>query len=178
MLPNLALITATAGLLSIMGLIYREVGPELGSTERASFAGGALVILVVAVWHLLSTAGGAAHYGPPPPFFFSSLAASSRAFCSCWSTPRSVSASRWASVSRISRLASGVSTSGPPPAPRSARSWPQPTRLASASAPPTTTIRRTLRMTISSGREANACPQAPGKKGAERRLFALTPWGD
>jgi hypothetical protein len=61
MLPNLALITATLGLLLIMWLIYREVGSELGSAERTSFGGGALVILAVAAWHLLSTAGGAAH---------------------------------------------------------------------------------------------------------------------
>jgi hypothetical protein len=61
MLPNLALITATAGLLLIMGLIYREVGPELATPERTSFAGGAVVILVVALWHLIATAGGAAH---------------------------------------------------------------------------------------------------------------------
>jgi hypothetical protein len=61
MLPNLALITATLGLLLIMGMIYREVGSELAAPERTSFAGGAVVILVVAAWHLIATAGGAAH---------------------------------------------------------------------------------------------------------------------
>jgi hypothetical protein len=61
MLPNLALIVATLGLLGIMGLIYREVGGELAPLERTSFAGGAVVILAVAAWHLIATAGGAAH---------------------------------------------------------------------------------------------------------------------
>jgi hypothetical protein len=61
MLPNLGLIAATLGLLLIMGLVYRDVGSELGSFEKTSFAGGALVILLVAVVHLLASGGGAAH---------------------------------------------------------------------------------------------------------------------
>lgn len=61
MLPNLGLITATLGLLTIMGMIYREVGSELGSFEKTSFAGGGLVIVAVAVIHLVATAGGAGH---------------------------------------------------------------------------------------------------------------------
>lgn len=61
MLPNLGLITATLGLLIIMVLVYREVSSEMGSFEKTSFAGGALVIVAVAVVHLVSTAGGAAH---------------------------------------------------------------------------------------------------------------------
>jgi hypothetical protein len=61
MLPNLALVSATIGLLSLMGLIYREVGRDMAPPERASFAGGALVLLVVTAWHVISTAGGAAH---------------------------------------------------------------------------------------------------------------------
>lgn len=61
MLPNLALAVATLGLLLIMGLAYREVGSELGSLEKTSFAGGAAVILLIAVVHIAATAGGAAH---------------------------------------------------------------------------------------------------------------------
>jgi hypothetical protein len=61
MLPNLGLIAATLGLLLLMALIYREVGSEMGSFERTSFGGGALVIVIVAVVHLLATAGGGAH---------------------------------------------------------------------------------------------------------------------
>ncbi len=57
MLPDLALITATAGLLLIMWMIYREIGPELAGPERTSFAGGAVVILAVAAWHLLASGG-------------------------------------------------------------------------------------------------------------------------
>ena len=61
MLPNLGLIAATLGLLLIMWLIYREVGSEMGSFEKTSFGGGALVIVIVAVVHLLATARGGAH---------------------------------------------------------------------------------------------------------------------
>jgi hypothetical protein len=61
MLPNLGLITATLGLLLIMGMVYREVGREMGGVEKASFGGGALVIVAVAVVHLLATAGGGGH---------------------------------------------------------------------------------------------------------------------
>ena len=61
MLPNLGLGTATLGLLLIMVLVYREVGGEMGSFEKGSFAGGALVILAVAVVHIAATAGGTAH---------------------------------------------------------------------------------------------------------------------
>ena len=61
MLPNLAIIAATLGLLLIMGLIYRESAKDMGGTEKAAFGGGALVIVVVAVVHLISTAGGGGH---------------------------------------------------------------------------------------------------------------------
>jgi len=61
MLPNLGLITATLGLLVILGMVYKEVGGELGSVEKTSFAGGGLVIVVVAAVHLLATASGSAH---------------------------------------------------------------------------------------------------------------------
>lgn len=61
MLPNLALIAATIGLLAIMGLSYREVGQEFGTVEKTSFLGGAAVIVLVLVVHLVATAGGSGH---------------------------------------------------------------------------------------------------------------------
>lgn len=61
MLPNIALVIATIGLLLIMGLCYREVGKEFGSVEKTSFLGGAAVIVLVLVVHLVATAGGGAH---------------------------------------------------------------------------------------------------------------------
>jgi hypothetical protein len=61
MLPNLALATATVGLLLIMWMIYREVGSEMAPADRTAFAGGAVVILAVSAWHLIATAGSAGH---------------------------------------------------------------------------------------------------------------------
>jgi hypothetical protein len=61
MLPNLALAAATFGLLLIMYLIYREMKTEMDTFEKSSFAGGALVVLIVAIVHIVSTAGGGGH---------------------------------------------------------------------------------------------------------------------
>jgi hypothetical protein len=61
MLANLALATATAGLLLVMWMIYRDVGSEMAPADRTAFAGGAVVILAVAAWHLIATASSAAH---------------------------------------------------------------------------------------------------------------------
>jgi hypothetical protein len=61
MLPNLALMAATLGLLLIMFLIYREMKDEMDTLEKSSFGGGAVIVLVVAVVHILATSGGAGH---------------------------------------------------------------------------------------------------------------------
>jgi hypothetical protein len=61
MLPNLALMAATLGLLLIMFLIYREMKDEMDTLEKSSFGGGAVIVLVVAVAHILATSGGAGH---------------------------------------------------------------------------------------------------------------------
>ena len=61
MLPNLALISATLGLLLIMFLIYREQKDEMDTFEKSSFGGGAVIVLVVAVVHILATSGGGGH---------------------------------------------------------------------------------------------------------------------
>ena len=61
MLPNLALMAATLGLLLIMFLIYREKKDEMDSFEKTSFGGGAAIVLIVAVVHILATSGGAGH---------------------------------------------------------------------------------------------------------------------
>jgi|GEM_PF-6966025 len=61
MLNNIALVVATLGLLAILGLIYREVRSEAGPLERNSIVAGAVVIVVVAAWHLAATATGGSH---------------------------------------------------------------------------------------------------------------------
>jgi hypothetical protein len=61
MLPNLALIAATLGLLLIMFLIYREMKDEMDTLEKSSFGGGAVVVVIVAVAHILTTSGGGGH---------------------------------------------------------------------------------------------------------------------
>ena len=61
MLPNLALIAATLGLLLIMFLIYREMKEEMDTLEKSSFGGGAVVVVIVAVAHILTTSGGGGH---------------------------------------------------------------------------------------------------------------------
>jgi hypothetical protein len=58
MLPNLALIAATLGLLLIMFLIYREMKEEMDTLEKSSFGGGAVVVVIVAIAHILTTGGG------------------------------------------------------------------------------------------------------------------------
>jgi hypothetical protein len=58
MLPNLALIAATLGLLIIMFLIYREMKGEMDTLEKSSFGGGAVVVVIVAAAHILATSGG------------------------------------------------------------------------------------------------------------------------
>jgi hypothetical protein len=61
MRPNLALIAATVGLLLIMFLIYREMKDEMGTLEKSSFGGGALIVVIVAVVHILATGSGGGH---------------------------------------------------------------------------------------------------------------------
>jgi hypothetical protein len=59
MLPTLALITATIGLLLIIFLVYREERAESGSAERNMLVVVGLVTLVVGAFHILSSGGGA-----------------------------------------------------------------------------------------------------------------------
>jgi hypothetical protein len=61
MLPTLALISATVGLLLIIFLVFREQRAEAGSTERNMLIAVALVTLVVGAWHIVSAGSGGAH---------------------------------------------------------------------------------------------------------------------
>ena len=61
MLPTLALISATIGLLLIIFLIYREQRAETGSAERSMLVVVGLVTLVVGAYHTLSAGSGGAH---------------------------------------------------------------------------------------------------------------------
>jgi len=61
MLPTLALISATIGLLLIIFLIYREQRAETGSAERSMLVVVGLVTLVVGAYHILSAGSGGAH---------------------------------------------------------------------------------------------------------------------
>jgi hypothetical protein len=64
MLPTLALISALAGLLLIVFLIYREEKAEIGSKERGMLALVSVVMIVVAAWHILPEllgGGGGGH---------------------------------------------------------------------------------------------------------------------
>ena len=58
MLPNLALIVATIGLLTILWMIYREVREQAGPLEKNSLVAGAVTVVLVMVWHVATTAGG------------------------------------------------------------------------------------------------------------------------
>jgi hypothetical protein len=61
MLPNLAVLVATLGLLAILWMIYREVREQVGPLERNSLIAGAATIVAVAVWHVVTSGGGGAH---------------------------------------------------------------------------------------------------------------------
>ena len=61
MLPTLALISATIGLLLIIFLVHREQRAESGPTERNMLVVVGLVTLVVGAWHILSAGSGGAH---------------------------------------------------------------------------------------------------------------------
>ena len=61
MLPTLALISATIGLLLIIFLIYREQRAESGSAERSMLVLVGLVTLVVGAYHILAAGSGGAH---------------------------------------------------------------------------------------------------------------------
>ena len=58
MLPNLALVVATIGLLTILWMIYREVREQAGPLEKNSLVAGAVTVVLVMVWHVATTAGG------------------------------------------------------------------------------------------------------------------------
>jgi len=58
MLPNLALIVATIGLLTILWMIYREVREQAGPLEKNSLVAGAVTVVLVMVWHVATTSGG------------------------------------------------------------------------------------------------------------------------
>jgi hypothetical protein len=61
MLPTLALISATIGLLLIIFLIYRELRAESGSAERSMLVLVGLVTLVVGAYHILAAGSGGGH---------------------------------------------------------------------------------------------------------------------
>jgi hypothetical protein len=61
MLANVALAIATAGLLAILWMIYREVRDQAGPLEKNSLVAGAVTVVLVAVWHIATTAGGGGH---------------------------------------------------------------------------------------------------------------------
>jgi len=61
MLPTLALISATIGLLLSILLFYREQRAETGSAERSMLVVVGLVTLVVGAYHILSAGSGGAH---------------------------------------------------------------------------------------------------------------------
>ncbi len=61
MLPTLALISATIGLLLIIFLISREQRAESGSTERSMLVVVGLVTLVVGAYHILAAGSGGGH---------------------------------------------------------------------------------------------------------------------
>jgi hypothetical protein len=58
MLPTLALISATIGLLLIIFLVYREQRAESGSPERSMLWAVGLVTLAVGAFHILSAGSG------------------------------------------------------------------------------------------------------------------------
>ena len=61
MLPSLALIAGTLGLLLIIFLVYREQRNETAPAERRMLVAVALVTLTVAAYHVLGSGGGAGH---------------------------------------------------------------------------------------------------------------------
>ena len=61
MLPTLALFSAAVGLLLIIFLIYRELKPQLGGTQRNMLAVVSLVSFVVAAYHIIDGLGGGGH---------------------------------------------------------------------------------------------------------------------
>jgi hypothetical protein len=60
MLPTLALASAAIGLLLIIFLVFRELKPQLGGTERNMLAVVSVISLVVAAYHIIDglRAGG------------------------------------------------------------------------------------------------------------------------